>query len=185
MPVIAEPEMVYWQGALDGLCGVYSVINACSFMFGRRLRKDDYRSLFRELGRTLEEQGRLGDVLASGMSVQTLGKLIDKASEFTSDLLREGIRRELAFRSDPPSLDLYWSKLAAHHRRTGEGQIIIGMSNSHDHWSCVRKVTDRSLLLADSVELRRLNRARCTISEPTDQQPHVLWPTQTYLLAVE
>jgi len=29
-----------WQGSLDGLCGVYAVINAFDLMFGRRFTSD-------------------------------------------------------------------------------------------------------------------------------------------------
>src|SRR3546814_10459474 len=71
------------QGSLDGLCGVYSVINAV--VLTCRPSSADVQDLFRTLCQELEREGRLADVLAGGMTVRTLGKIIDAAGRFLSD----------------------------------------------------------------------------------------------------
>src|SRR3546814_14668614 len=90
------------QGSLDGLCGVYSVINAV--VLTCRPSSEDVQDLFRTLCQELESEGRLADVLAGGMTVRTLGKLIDAAGRFLSDRQSFTLSRMIAFCDDPVPL---------------------------------------------------------------------------------
>lgn len=173
------------QGALDGMCGVYSVVNAIYLRTPRRLSALDYRVIFKALCQKLENDGRLADVLTGGMSVQVLGKLIDSASAHTEENHGFTIQRRLAYRTDPENLDTFWQKLKLHLEKEGSGGAIIRTSGRHDHWTCVRAMSKRSIQLADSDGLSRLLRSRCTIFDPTTVRQHCLCPTQAYFLSVE
>ncbi|MFM7850478.1 MAG: hypothetical protein ACKO96_00845, partial [Flammeovirgaceae bacterium] len=79
---------LHWQGALDGLCGLYSVINATEYLCsynGVKLQTSDTQMLFRVLCDLLSEEGRLQDVLVDGMGFRNLGRLIDVASLYLEE----------------------------------------------------------------------------------------------------
>src|SRR3546814_12125771 len=86
------------QGSLDGLCGVYSVINAV--VLTCRPSSEDVQDLFRTLCQELAREGGLADVLAGSLSVRTLGRLVDAAGRFFSDRKSCPLSRRLAFRSE-------------------------------------------------------------------------------------
>ncbi len=92
------------QGNLDGLCGVYAVVNAVRNLAPTRLNGDEERELFRQLIAKLGEERRLEDALCNGMTVQPLGRLIDSADEFLQINRGHRLSRQLAFRQTPESL---------------------------------------------------------------------------------
>lgn len=106
---------LYWQGALDGLCVLYSVINAveslCSANKNTKLKDDDIQSIFRILCDLLSEEGRLQDVLVEGMGFRNLGRLFDGASQYLEKHRSCLVLKKVAFSQYPDSLDKFWSKM--------------------------------------------------------------------------
>ncbi len=170
------------QGNLDGLCGVYAVVNAIRNLAPTRLNSEEERELFRQLIVKLGEERRLEDALCNGMTVQPLGRLIDSASEFLQTNRGHRLSRQLAFRQAPEGLKLFWETTSAHLDDNGPGSVILGLGGMYDHWTCIGTMSESSITLIDSDGIRRLNRKNCAISEAKGSRHHVLWSTQTYLL---
>jgi hypothetical protein len=79
-------------------------------------------------------------------------------------------------------LDEHWQTMQAHCRRHGPGSIVVGITGTYDHWTCIRKVSDRTLILADSWTLNRLYRRNIA----TDNSAvHKLNPKDTFLISIE
>lgn len=170
------------QGNLDGLCGVYAVVNSVRNMISKRLNGEEEKELFRQLIAKLGEEGRLEDALCNGMTVQPLGRLIDSASLFLQTKRGNCLNRQLAFRRPPEGLQHFWETTFAHLDEHGPGSVILGLGGKYDHWTCISTMSDNTVTLIDSDGMRRLHRKHCTVSDAKGSRHHVLWPTQTYLL---
>lgn len=82
----------------------------------------------------------------------------------------------------------YWEELRKHSNQHGPGAILLLISGTYLHWTCVRKVTDRSIMLIDSCfyakKLSLLRRNTISIDDGQTKCRHLLKPQQTYLLSV-
>jgi hypothetical protein len=167
----------YEQGALDGLCAVYSIVNAARIISG--LSEDDSRGLFKQIINYLEESHDLGKVLVSGISLPTIGAILN-------DVTDERIpRRSMPFKHYPETpLDEFWAEMMKF-INGGHGRVIlIGLGGRlWDHWSLVESITEKQIRFFDSLKLKRLNRSRCATIRPTSSRPHLLCPTHTYFLS--
>jgi hypothetical protein len=137
------------QGDLDGLCGVYAVVNAARLAAHphRRLPAAECRGLFAALLAELAEEGRLRGFVAAGLGNRVLARLLRRAGQWLRK--RHGlaleVRRPFAKR-DQPGPEACLRALAEHLARPGTAAIV----GSDEHWTVVRAVTPKRLLLADS-----------------------------------
>jgi hypothetical protein len=77
---VAVPKP-FEQGNLDGLCGVYAVVNATRLAAHphRRLRAADCYELFATLLAELADEGRLRGFVTHGLGPRVLARLLRKA----------------------------------------------------------------------------------------------------------
>jgi hypothetical protein len=152
------------QGDLDGLCGVYAVVNAVRLAAHphRRLSAAECRGLFAALLAELADEGRLRGFVAAGLGNRVLARLLRRAGRWLRK--RHGlaleVRRPFAKR-DEPGPEKCLRVLAEHLARSGTAAIV----GSDEHWTVVRAVTPKRLLLADSNGRRHF--ATATVSEAT------------------
>ena len=77
----------------------------------------------------------------------------------------------------------YWQTVQAHITQHGAGSIIIGVTGGYDHWTCVRRITDKTMLLADSVDWARLYRRHVTVG--AGEAKYRLRSRDTFLMVIE
>lgn len=172
------------QGKLDGLCGVYSIINGIGLIETKRMSDEDRRHLFVYLVDLLDDGRGIGTIVQSGISFRNLGKLIDVASRLRRYKTRKVVQRQTAMKQTPRNIDEFWDVLANHVDTTQGRAAILGMSGKYEHWTVIKSVSARRLELHDSDGLIQLDKARCGLREG-DGGSHILWPTQSYLLSLE
>jgi len=168
------------QGSLDGLCGIYAIINACNLMLGGKLDREYQSSLFCKLTNLLDDGRPIGDVVHDGIGFRKLGELIDVASRTLALDHGVEIERRVACKTSRGELGDFWIKLLSHINLEKGSIAILGVEGKHSHWTVVQKVSRKSLTLSDSDNLKRLNKSDCDIME--GEKTHQLQPTQTYLL---
>ena len=149
------------QGDLDGLCGVYAVVNALRYLFG--LREDHCRALFAALIKALHRRCRRPHhPILWGMSFSTLKRLIEAAQ--TCQVL-DGAQtfqaRPLRLSRDQRNLPRLWSGLRQ--EVTPTCVAIVGLAGITNHWCVVSRVTPKTLWLLDSSGQTRIYRSRCTV----------------------
>ncbi len=171
------------QGNLDGLCGVYSIVNSALNLHSPNLNKESTKELFRVLCSALKHEKKLLDALLDGITVRPLGELIDHASDFTDKKYRIRILRRIAFGTASCSLDEFWTKISNHIEKHGPGSVILSLGGKHDHWTCVREISASRIDLIDSDGLKFLARKNCTVGDAKRGRHHTVMPTQTYLLS--
>ena len=167
----------YEQGALDGLCAVYSIVNAARIISG--LGEEESKELFKEIILYLEKTNDLSRILVSGIGLTTIGGIL-------GDVVGERIRyRSMPFKQYPDTpLDDFWSEMMDFLHKGENRAILIGLGGpAWDHWSIVESITEKQIRFFDSYKLKRLNRSRCATTRSTSSRPHLLCPTHTYFLS--
>ncbi len=167
----------YEQGALDGLCAVYSIVNAARIISG--LCEDDSKELFKEIIEYLEKTSDLSKILISGIGLNTIGRILN-------DVVGDRIRhKSMPFKQHPDTpLDEFWSEMMRFLNEGNKRAILIGLDGRlWDHWSIVESITERQIRFFDSCKLKRLNRSRCATKRSTSARPHILCPSLTYFLS--
>jgi hypothetical protein len=143
------------QDDLDGLCSVYAVVNAVRLAAHphRRLSVAECRGLFAALLAELADEGRLRGFVAAGLGPRVLARLLRRAGRWLRKHhgLALEVRRPFAKR-DQPQPEKCLRVLAEHLARPGTAAIV----GSDEHWTVIRGVTPRRLLLADSNGRRHL-----------------------------
>lgn len=179
------------QGSIDCLCGVYCVLNATEIVIGkfaydrrRKKRKNQKLALFSDLVGYLAKRNKLQKALTEGITkIDSPGGLLDLAVRSVRKYQKRQMRKQQAFSGNPATLDEYWEKLAHHLMQEGNS-VIISLSGRREHWTCVKRITERTLFLADSTGMKYIYRHRCIIG-PEEDGMYTLWPTMTYLLSLE
>jgi hypothetical protein len=151
----------FTQGDLDGLCGVYAVVNALRFLC-REMDHDTCRHLFRALVQSLEDEARAPfSMVSNGLHTRTLRALVRRAIAYARSHLRIFlIMRRLPKQARGPRFDDLWATLAD--ALDGQQVAILGLGGTHSHWTVAIRVTSRTIRLFDSDRMVLLHRARCT-----------------------
>jgi len=169
----------FQQGGLDSLCGLYSIINAERII--NRSSDEEAQQLFDDLIHFLSRRGLLRKLLIGGIIHTEMLTILDKVvgKQRISNV-------EIPWRGVPnPDLITFWKSMQYFLDGTPGRAIILGLQGYHDHWTVIESVTERSIFLYDSSEIKRLPRARCTTVYATWKRKHLLLPAQTYFLSNE
>lgn len=174
------------QGDLDGLCGIYAIINAL-----RRATRDEspeadaWPWLFGEL---LEQADKLigaTRAVVYGVDTKPLWKLAQHAVARleTEYDLPVTVTRPLKAKGKltlPQVFDAIANALA----RDGTG-VLAGLDGPLDHWTVVAAVTPLHLTLFDSSGYRRVRQDHCRLGQ--DKSPrgrHVLSPAAIFVFSL-
>jgi len=150
----------YRQGRLDGLCGVYALINALRLLCPR-LDEDACERAFCAL---IEAHARHAasplTVIQGGLSRRELLRLIGVWQRFGA---REfGITVTVSqLTVSEPSLRGLWRGLCR--ALDGRSVAIVGLDGVERHWTVAHATTPRTLQVTDSSGLRAILRAHCTV----------------------
>ncbi len=168
----------HFQGQLDGLCGVYSVINSTKLI--ENINAWESMTLFNRIFALVEQRKRLSGILREGISSRDMAYIFREVVE-----QEYPIRRVKPFhRAGKVPLDLYWNEiqgfLAEDHRRA---VIVVLEGWNWGHWTVIRKATEKTLFLFDSENQKRVRRRDCTTRKITRARRILLYPTRTYFLS--
>ncbi len=167
----------YFQGALDGLCAIYSIVNAARIIGG--IHEEESKALFKQIIIHLEKTSDLSQVLTEGIGLSKIGGIL---RDIVGDTIKH---RNMPFKHQPRiPLDEFWIAMTEFLNQGKKRAILIGLGGTAwDHWTVVHSITERQIRFFDSHKLRRLDRNRCTTTRGTSSRPHVLCPTHTYFLS--
>lgn len=167
----------YLQGALDGLCAIYSIVNAARIIAD--IGEEESKNLFKRILVYLETSEDLSRVLAEGIGLNTVGSIL---RDVANGRIPE---RNMPFKHRPDtSLDEFWTEMMSFLDGGSKRAVLIGVGGRMwDHWSIVHAISDRQVYFFDSHKLKSLIRSRCTTIRPTTARPHLLCPTHTYFLS--
>ena len=167
----------YLQGALDGLCAIYSIVNAARIIAD--ISEEESKNLFKRILVYLETGKDLSRLLGEGIGLNTVGSIL---RDVANGRIPE---RNMPFKHRPDtSLDEFWTEMMSFLDGGSKRAVLIGVGGRMwDHWSIVHAISDRQVYFFDSHKLKSLKRSRCTTVRPTTARPHLLCPTHTYFLS--
>ncbi len=165
----------FQQGGLDSLCGIYSLLNAEKVI--NNTKTEASQDLFNEIVAFLEEKKLLASILTDGMLLKNLRLILN---EVMGKIIPQ---YNLPFYAHPnPSLGEFWKEVEIFLNEPSRA-VIISLSGVHDHWSTIKKITDKQIRLFDSDGLNYLNRRYCTTAESTIKRQHKIRSAQTLFLS--
>ena len=169
----------YHQGDLDGLCGIYAVINSVRLLCPEC---DDEIAdrLFRKLvNETAKRKKRPMRVVWGGMERPLLWALAKRAKRDLSKMLSIEITvAALELPDKPPDIPEIWSALQE--VLEGSTVAILGLAGRRYHWTVTYRISAKQMWLQDSGKLKVLLRSRC--STRSMECRYVLSPEHIILL---
>lgn len=173
-------SLPYIQGNLDALCGVYCLINIIRRF--RRLNKLQSEHLFIEILKFIEnkQQVKLSQLMKNGMSFKQVVEVFDA---FLSD---EHVAWHLPFRDcRRMTIDEFWQAAISLLNAKQGTCLLIRIKGKVDHWSVVIGMTDKSMLLSDSSNMKRITRAVCTAKQHPNSSTYIVCPRQTIYIEIK
>lgn len=147
----------YKQGDLDGLCGVYSVINAICSILPKSIDADQRETIIKGLFKTciekLERRTKLANTIIDGLSSAMLKEMLNDCKDFLDKphaliLDHEQLTIDNS-RIDQIIKDINEDKL---HPNTAH---IIGVSSEDmRHWSVIKEIRNGVIYFHDSAYLK-------------------------------
>lgn len=166
----------YRQGQLDGLCGVYALINAVNLLCGP-LNERQARALFLDILSFLESRGPLAKRCVHGIVIHDIAAILKHVI-----CVRYPIIRSKPFHKRPfVARDVYLETLQDF--LTQQWTIVFsGIDGQFNHWTLISGITDKSIHLYDSDQMHFLLKSCCSTMHEQSLKRHWLLPTHTYLL---
>ncbi|MBS3652375.1 hypothetical protein KEU06_27675 [Pseudaminobacter sp. 19-2017] len=154
------------QGQLDGLCGLYAIINAIRVALGeeeRRYRRSDWEELFYELLCTVDDE--IGAVRGVGCGLTT--KSFHKAAHAAVEYMRDthGVAISIGRLIPPHTKPTLRQVMRAIEAATAGQAVVACLSGKLNHWTVCRRATAKSLILFDSSSYLRLARSHCRMAD--------------------
>jgi hypothetical protein len=166
------------QGELDGLCGIYAVINAYRLLFGDQFGPEHAIRLFKKMAKSAPL------AVFEGLGYHELLDLIALANRAVPAKMRLEVRTQL-FRkpSNGPALKTNVFVNRLREEVNEQNQVaILGLEKAHNHWTLVHRLTPSTIKLTDSDNLGgHLRLVNIGITEKTRKNMRIV-ASQTILL---
>jgi hypothetical protein len=137
------------QGHIDGMCAVYSVLNACKLLFDHSEKLDT--QLFKALCEGIPDL--FPKIVYDGTEVAGISRLLNAAKTWTEHIhKRELIWSQPTHHKTFATVEDYFAYVrSALNGSDGERQAaIVGLGKPWDHWTVVQRVGQRRAVFFDS-----------------------------------
>ena len=168
------------QGDLDGLCGIYSAVNAVRALCPE-IGGDDACWLFDHLVQHLPKvTANASAIIANGIGCGDETRLLLKAKRYVAEEhdIDLGLRRLPRAVRRSADIDGLWQAIARALSPTCVA--VLGLAGRHAHWTVAVAVTPQQLRLYDSGEMSVLRRSHCTLRTTSTRTS--LSPAQVFLM---
>lgn len=168
---------IWRQGELDGLCGIYAIINAMKLLAVSRSHAfSDYDGaiLFREMVKYLHNRNLMPNALWDGTSIQHVRDFLHTARRFMRKRYQlEIVHKALARKGEITRKDVFWRVLDSalangpdynfKHKTEHARVALLGLGWPQPHWTLAYGVSKKTIHLIDSGSHIRLSYARSTL----------------------
>ena len=168
------------QGDLDGLCGIYSAVNAvralCPEMNG-----DDAGWLFDHLVQHLPKvTANASVVIANGIGCGDEARLLLKAMRYVADEhdIDLAVRRLPKAARRSAGINRLWQAITK--ALSPACVAVLGLAGRHSHWTVAVAASAQQLRLYDSGDMSVLRRNHCTVRTTATRTS--LSPAQVFLI---
>lgn len=166
----------YRQGQLDGLCGVYAMVNAVDVLCGP-ISKRHAKALFLDILRFLESRGPLAERCTQGIVIHDMAAILNYVV-----CQQYPIQRSKPFHHRPHVDKQQYLATLAQFLQQPQTIVFAGLEGYLNHWTLIEGITDKTLKTYDSDGIRFLLQRSCSMLHDDEPKLHWLMPTHTYLL---
>lgn len=166
----------YQQGDLDGLCGVYALINAVDYLCGP-LSRSQARRLFKQILVHLETKAPLASRCTHGIVINDIAGILKYIV-----CKQYPIQRFKPFHRQPGVNKQLYLQTLTEFLQQPNSIVFLALEGYHGHWTLVYRITDKKLLIYDSSEIRYVLLRSCSMISDRIEKRHWLMPAHTYLL---
>jgi hypothetical protein len=171
------------QGDLDGLCGVYSIINALSVIsdFNQTKRQDLFYSLVNKLNHKYD----LAEIIRYGMDNRKFRVLFRQTQKYCTAKLKKNVTIKPVFSKVKTITLSEYCKQIDTILTSQNTAIIIRMSGAINHWTCIRSISEKCIYLEDSGEISHLRLSSCQVGDKDKTKRHSLWHKETWSVTID
>ena len=163
---MANDIIPYEQGYLDGLCGVYSIINATRLLVN--ISEEECMKLFRRCLTHVEEKKRLSKAATEGITKRDVW-----------NILKNVVMASYPIASQNPFLGVndinvegFFTAIQTFLKADGKRAVIVGFYGPDwDHWTVIKYATAKRLTLFDSSMMKIINISRCAVKNKPKKMP--------------
>lgn len=154
---LAEPISPFRQGHLDGLCGIYGIINSIRWGLrnDRPLTKHQSRLLYIRLVHHLEDRELLASAMEMGLSIPEISQLLHAAKEWLDERNIRLKHRKPFHKQKTIKTSAYFDCISTSVKEP-KTSILMATVGRLDHWTSVIGVEKGRLLIFDSSGLKRI-----------------------------
>lgn len=159
------------QGNLDGLCGLYSTLNAIGCIL--KINNDSYRKLF-EIGlEHLNKRTNLKNTILNGISLAMIKEIFNKYNILLNDWGWRLHVKQIAIEAG--NITGLASKMKEWLEEENQC-IVVGIGGKMDHWSCISRQFANSIKLVDSDGRKRICLRNITIGSEYGKRVYTIQP---------
>lgn len=169
---------LFRQGDLDGLCGVYALINAVEIIAPRP--EECVETLMKACIHALYIRNGTPFFFLQGIGMNEM-----------IHLLRMVVRPNFSIQYQRPfarnagvTLGEFWRICRAFLDEDGRSVITVLAANNIQHWTVIASMSDHCLFLMDSDGWNRVNRAALTVKPGKVKRQFRVFPSQTFFLNI-
>ena len=168
------------QGDCDALCGCYCIVNAVHYL-NSYIDDEKAEIIFMEILHTLNDSEELLIRIEEGTGKREIRKLMDYLN------IDHHIHWYKPFhRNTNLTLKQVWDSMSYFLQQPQQGVILLLLRyEDQGHWTLIKKVTDKTLYLFDSDNMKSIQRRQTTLSRYTRKRPYTLIPTTLYYLTLK
>lgn len=178
--------MPFKQGELDGLCGVYAVINALRLALAttRPMSRAEAESLFHAGAAVIELHGQMGSATICGVSQKLWRRIIAKLTTDAAEFAVSAVRARWPFRRRPAvtRTEVFGVIEAAIDQRH---PVLVALSGAHSHYTVICGYSAARFILFDSSTYKWIERRGCGLSTDQDDYRHRFGVRSITVLEVE
>lgn len=154
---LAETIRPFRQGHLDGLCGIYGIINSIRWGLrnDRPLTKHQARLLYIRLVHHLEDRELLASAMEMGLSIPEISQLLHAAKEWLDERNIRLKHRKPFHKQKTIKTSAYFDCISTSVKEP-KTSILMATVGRLDHWTSVIGVEKGRLLIFDSSGLKRI-----------------------------
>jgi len=171
-------ELPRLQGDMDGLCGIYSILNATTYLSPRPLDDKEEEALFWALASSIK---RWPHVLKTGLTVREIPKAVKTASKWLQKSRGATLECSLPFKSKKYDGD--WDRFFDDlHQNIADPltAAILGLVEPLEHWTVATEVKKQRIMLKDSMKTKHINRENAGLAGSDSR--YIVDPKTTFIL---
>jgi len=168
----------YIQGHLDGLCGVYAIVNSLCSLYN--LNRKQAEEIFKLCVKTIDH--KVSHAICNGMGNHDIRLCLKQVSFWLEKNNYGCLGWEQVFKNEEIKSIRTWLRALHNAIDNFEAIAIVGFDYPHAHWTVVSLTTKKTLKFIDSEKMKKVNKSKLTIRQSQNKKKWIVDTEATFIL---